>query len=137
MRQAAPLPALLPIAWSLQPAAAMASVVAACRAAPVRRGTRQPTVRCSSAAPAAAVGARDRTTLGKSGERPGAGGGEPPTPPPLPPPRLKGPAPPGQASPCAGLEVSSLGIGAWSWGDRSRYWQNDLDKDSNLTVRLC
>lgn len=30
--------------------------------------------------------------------------------------------------------MSSLGIGAWSWGDRSRYWQNELDKDSNLTV---
>ena len=23
---------------------------------------------------------------------------------------------------CAGLEVSSLGIGAWSWGDRTGYW---------------
>ncbi len=37
----------------------------------------------------------------------------------------------------AGVEVSSLGIGAWSWGDRSRYWQNELDKDSNLTVCTC
>lgn len=35
---------------------------------------------------------------------------------------------------CAGLEVSSLGLGAWSWGDRSRYWQNELDKPSNRTV---
>lgn len=34
----------------------------------------------------------------------------------------------------AGLEVSSLGLGAWSWGDRSRYWQSDIDRPSNLTV---
>lgn len=34
-----------------------------------------------------------------------------------------------------GLSVSSVGVGAWSWGDRSRYWQNELDKPSNLTVR--
>lgn len=32
------------------------------------------------------------------------------------------------------MEVSSLGLGAWSWGDRSRYWQNELDKPSNRTV---
>lgn len=23
---------------------------------------------------------------------------------------------------CSGVEVSSLGVGAWSWGDRSGYW---------------
>ena len=34
----------------------------------------------------------------------------------------------------AGLSVSSVGLGAWSWGDRSRYWQNELDKPTNLTV---
>lgn len=74
----------------------LAAAATACRPAPVaRRGARS--VRCSAAQ--AAVGARDRTQIGKSG-----------------------------------VEVSSLGIGAWSWGDRSRYWQNELDKDSNLTA---
>ncbi|EFN59001.1 hypothetical protein CHLNCDRAFT_29451 [Chlorella variabilis] len=34
----------------------------------------------------------------------------------------------------SGLEVSSLGLGAWSWGDRSRYWQSDIDRPSNLTA---
>lgn len=115
---------------------------AACRSAPLQRGARQPTVRCS-AAPTAAVGAQDRARVGKSGEPGGAVAASlvywrrrrrsrcrPPC--------------PAQASlatsalpPISGLEVSSLGIGAWSWGDRSRYWQNDLDKDSNLTVSLC
>jgi hypothetical protein len=27
-----------------------------------------------------------------------------------------------------------MGVGAWSWGDRSRYWQGTLDKDANFTV---
>lgn len=34
----------------------------------------------------------------------------------------------------SGLQVSSLGVGAWSWGDRSRYWQSNIDKPSNLTA---
>eukprot|EP01023_Acetabularia_acetabulum_P044936 TRINITY_DN4539_c0_g1_i1.p2 TRINITY_DN4539_c0_g1~~TRINITY_DN4539_c0_g1_i1.p2 ORF type:complete len:359 (-),score=44.84 TRINITY_DN4539_c0_g1_i1:632-1708(-) len=34
------------------------------------------------------------------------------------------------------LEVSSIGVGAWSWGDRSGYWGygSDYDKDDNLTA---
>ena len=37
--------------------------------------------------------------------------------------------------PAAGLQVSSLGLGAWSWGDRSRYWQDSINKEENITVR--
>jgi aryl-alcohol dehydrogenase-like predicted oxidoreductase len=37
--------------------------------------------------------------------------------------------------PPAGLQVSSLGLGAWSWGDRSRYWQDSINKEENITVR--
>lgn len=31
------------------------------------------------------------------------------------------------------LEVSALGVGAWSWGDRSGYWGygKDYSKDTN------
>jgi hypothetical protein len=36
----------------------------------------------------------------------------------------------------AGLEVSTVGLGAWSWGDRSGYWGygQQYGKDDNLTV---
>ncbi|KAL4437084.1 hypothetical protein ABPG75_004223 [Micractinium tetrahymenae] len=34
----------------------------------------------------------------------------------------------------SGLEVSAVGLGAWSWGDRSRYWGNELNKPDNLTA---
>lgn len=27
-----------------------------------------------------------------------------------------------QACACTGLEVCAIGVGAWSWGDRSGYW---------------
>ncbi len=31
--------------------------------------------------------------------------------------------------------MSALGLGAWSWGDRSRYWYaGELNKDENLTA---
>eukprot|EP01024_Parvocaulis_polyphysoides_P059181 TRINITY_DN638_c0_g2_i1.p2 TRINITY_DN638_c0_g2~~TRINITY_DN638_c0_g2_i1.p2 ORF type:complete len:358 (-),score=31.41 TRINITY_DN638_c0_g2_i1:181-1254(-) len=34
------------------------------------------------------------------------------------------------------VEVSSIGVGAWSWGDRSGYWGygSDYNKDDNLTA---
>ena len=41
------------------------------------------------------------------------------------------------AAAAPGLVVSAVGLGAWSWGDRSRYWQDTPDKDSNQTVRCC
>ncbi|PSC75376.1 Aldo keto reductase [Micractinium conductrix] len=34
----------------------------------------------------------------------------------------------------SGLEVSAVGLGAWSWGDRSRYWQSEINKPENLTA---
>lgn len=35
--------------------------------------------------------------------------------------------------PTTGLEVSSVGLGAWSWGDRSGYW-GGWDKADNKKV---
>lgn len=33
-----------------------------------------------------------------------------------------------------GLETTPIGVGAWSWGDRSGYWGygGDYNKDTNL-----
>lgn len=30
----------------------------------------------------------------------------------------------------SGLEVTPIGVGAWSWGDRSGYWGSDLASDT-------
>lgn len=80
------------------------------------------------AAAAVGIGQTDRTRIGKSGEWgvgwAAAGGG------------ISRPSnDPSYRRLPADVEVSSLGLGAWSWGDRSRYWQSEIDKPSNLTVR--
>ncbi len=37
------------------------------------------------------------------------------------------------AAGCAGLQTTPIGVGAWSWGDRSGYWGygGDYNKDTN------
>lgn len=34
----------------------------------------------------------------------------------------------------SGVEVSAIGLGAWSWGDRSKYWGPEINQAENLTA---